>query len=186
VKRLQGCEVSFVSSLAQIPIGRQALTYEPRRRQRQRGNKQAQAGLKEFYLVLGWHANSPVRVRRLTNLLGSGLAQVDQTLCWPGKYVSATIQPSIRALTYIRAAFGAHYVQPMKRPLLALVVLVILCGGCSTNYYTYSGSGIYEGTGDASKKVNGIDIWLVGTPHESSGSLDTSPIAGPVEELPWQ
>jgi hypothetical protein len=52
----------------------------------------------------------------------------------------------------------------MKRPLFALVVLAVLCGGCSTNYYTYSGSGVYEGKGGASKNVNGVDIWLVGTP----------------------
>jgi hypothetical protein len=43
-----------------------------------------------------------------------------------------------------------------------------LCGGCSTNYYTYSGSGIYEGKGGASKNVNGVDIWLVGTPPQKS------------------
>ena len=48
--------------------------------------------------------------------------------------------------------------------LFALVILTGLCGGCSTNYYTYSGSGIYEGKGGASKNVNGVDIWLVGTP----------------------
>jgi hypothetical protein len=52
----------------------------------------------------------------------------------------------------------------MKKPPLAVAILVILCGGCSTNYYTYSGSGIYEGRGGASKNVNGVDIWLVGTP----------------------
>src|SRR5580704_16847307 len=28
----------------------------------------------------------------------------------------------------------------------------------------HSGSGIYEGSGGASKNINGIDIWLVGTP----------------------
>jgi hypothetical protein len=39
-----------------------------------------------------------------------------------------------------------------------------LVAGCSTNYYTYSGSGIYEGKGGASKNVDGVDIWLVGTP----------------------
>jgi hypothetical protein len=39
-----------------------------------------------------------------------------------------------------------------------------LCGGRSTNYYTYSGSGIYEGKGEASKNIKRIDIWLVGTP----------------------
>jgi hypothetical protein len=52
----------------------------------------------------------------------------------------------------------------MKKPPLAVAILAILCGGCSTNYYTYSGSGIYEGRGGASKNVNGVDIWLVGTP----------------------
>jgi hypothetical protein len=52
----------------------------------------------------------------------------------------------------------------MKKPPLAVAIFAILCGGCSTNYYTYSGSGIYEGRGGASKNVNGVDIWLVGTP----------------------
>jgi hypothetical protein len=52
----------------------------------------------------------------------------------------------------------------MKRRLLALVILTSLCGCISTNYYTYSGSGIYEGKGGASKNINGVDIWLVGTP----------------------
>src|SRR5258708_30668568 len=53
-----------------------------------------------------------------------------------------------------------------KRRLLASLFLglTFLGGGCSTNYYTYSGSGIYEGRGGASKNINGIDIWLVGTP----------------------
>src|SRR5260221_4472945 len=53
-----------------------------------------------------------------------------------------------------------------KRRLLAslFLVLTFLGGGCSTNYYTYSGSGIYEGRGGASNNVNGVDIWLVGTP----------------------
>ena len=46
-----------------------------------------------------------------------------------------------------------------KRRLLAslFLVLTFLGGGCS-------GSGIYEGRGGASKNVNGVDIWLVGTP----------------------
>jgi hypothetical protein len=30
--------------------------------------------------------------------------------------------------------------------------------------FTYSGLGIYEGRGGASKNINGVDIWLVGTP----------------------
>src|SRR5258707_5601703 len=53
-----------------------------------------------------------------------------------------------------------------KKPLLASLFLLLnfLGGGCSTNSYPYSGSGIYEGRGGASKNVNGVDIWLVGTP----------------------
>jgi hypothetical protein len=64
---------------------------------------------------------------------------------------------------YPEKRFGTHYLRPMKRPLLALAILTTLCGCISTNYYTYPGSGIYEGKGGASKNVNG-DIWLVGTP----------------------
>jgi hypothetical protein len=51
-----------------------------------------------------------------------------------------------------------------RRLLLAVAILTILCGGCSTNYYTYSGSGIYQGTGGAAKNIDGVDIWLTGTP----------------------
>src|SRR5260221_1032854 len=52
----------------------------------------------------------------------------------------------------------------MKRWLVAFVLLPILYSGCSTNYYTYSGSGIYQGRGGASKNCDGVDIWLVGAP----------------------
>ena len=51
-----------------------------------------------------------------------------------------------------------------KLRLVTLGVLLVSCAGYVTNYYTYSGSGIYEGRGGASKNINGIDIWLVGTP----------------------
>src|SRR5258708_1657764 len=52
----------------------------------------------------------------------------------------------------------------MKRWFFALAFLPILVAGCSTNYYTYSGSGIYQGRGGAAKNIDGVDIWLVGTP----------------------
>jgi hypothetical protein len=51
-----------------------------------------------------------------------------------------------------------------KLRLVTLGVLFVSCAGCVTNYYTYSGSGIYQGRGGASKNINGIDVWLVGTP----------------------
>jgi len=72
---------------------------------------------------------------------------------------------------------------PMKRPLLALAILTSLCGCISTNYYTYSGSGIYEGKGGASKNVNGVDIWLVGTPlrkFKIIGYITDSRPGGPI------
>ena len=70
-----------------------------------------------------------------------------------------------------------------KRWLLALVILTSLCGGCSTNYYTYSGPGIHEGKGGASKNINGVDIWLVGTPSRKFriiGYITDSRPRGPI------
>jgi hypothetical protein len=42
--------------------------------------------------------------------------------------------------------------------------VAILFDGCSTDYYTYTGTDVYQGHGGAAKNVNGIDIWLTGTP----------------------
>jgi hypothetical protein len=45
-----------------------------------------------------------------------------------------------------------------------LLCLTILFAACATDYYTYSGSQIYQGQGGASKRINGVDLWIVGTP----------------------
>src|SRR5260221_12506093 len=71
----------------------------------------------------------------------------------------------------------------MKRWLVAFVLLPILYSGCSTNYYTYSGSGIYQGRGGASKNVDGVDIWLDGTPPRKFkiiGYISDSRPGGPI------
>ena len=51
-----------------------------------------------------------------------------------------------------------------KIAYLGLTILAVFFTACSTDYYTYSGSAVYEGKGGASKNINGVDIWLVGTP----------------------
>jgi hypothetical protein len=54
---------------------------------------------------------------------------------------------------------------------ICLVALTVLFAACTTDYYTYSGSQIYQGQGGASKRINSIDLWIVGTPRESITSL---------------
>jgi hypothetical protein len=73
----------------------------------------------------------------------------------------------------------------MKAQLLALAIITVLFGGCSTNYYTYSGSGIYEGKGGASKSINGSRFGWSARPRESSGLSDTSLIVGQEARSRW-
>jgi hypothetical protein len=75
--------------------------------------------------------------------------------------------------------------QPLKRSalVLTLALSIALCAGCSTTYYAYSGSGIYQGQGGASKRVNGIDLWVVGTPPRKFrivGYITDSRPGGPI------
>ena len=48
-------------------------------------------------------------------------------------------------------------------PIFAFVILLSL-SACSTKFYSYSGAKVITGTGGASKKVDGIDLWIEGTP----------------------
>jgi hypothetical protein len=52
----------------------------------------------------------------------------------------------------------------MKYIKLILFGATLALSACSTTYYTYSGSPVYTGKGGASKNVNGIDFWVLGTP----------------------
>ena len=44
------------------------------------------------------------------------------------------------------------------------LALAIALSSCATTYYGYSGSGVLIGTGGASTNINGVDLWVVGTP----------------------
>jgi len=52
----------------------------------------------------------------------------------------------------------------MKYIKLILLGAILALSGCSITYYTYSGSPVYTGQGGASKNVNGVDFWVMGTP----------------------
>jgi hypothetical protein len=52
----------------------------------------------------------------------------------------------------------------MKHIRSMLLAATLALAACSTTYYTYSGSPVYTGQGGASKNVNGIDFWVIGTP----------------------
>jgi hypothetical protein len=52
----------------------------------------------------------------------------------------------------------------MKHVKFILLGATLALSACSTTYYTYSGSPVYTGQGGASKNVNGIDFWVIGTP----------------------
>jgi hypothetical protein len=52
----------------------------------------------------------------------------------------------------------------MKIHIALLAAILVICAGCSTTYYQYSGAKPIMGTGGASKTVDGIDLWIEGTP----------------------
>ena len=58
-----------------------------------------------------------------------------------------------------------HSIYAMKHTAKLFVFFcAILLTSCSTKYYSYSGDSVIFGSGGASKKVDGIDIWIDGTP----------------------
>jgi hypothetical protein len=66
---------------------------------------------------------------------------------------------------------------------ICLAALTVLFSACATDYYTYSGSQIYQGQGGASKRINGVDLWIVGTPlrkYYIIGYITDSRPGGPI------
>jgi hypothetical protein len=62
-------------------------------------------------------------------------------------------------------ACGSEDLLKLKRLFsLSLLTLTFTLAACSTTYYGYSGSGVLVGKGGASTNVNGIDLWIVGSP----------------------
>ncbi len=85
-------------------------------------------------------------------------------------------------------ANSSHMFQKMKNTLKALCLSgVIFLTSCSTKYYEYSGDAVILGNGGASKKVDGIDIWLDGTPPRKFQIIgfieDSRPGRGPAMAL---
>jgi hypothetical protein len=52
----------------------------------------------------------------------------------------------------------------MKYIRLIVLGATLALSACATDYYSYSGSPVYIGQGGASKNINGIDFWVIGTP----------------------
>jgi hypothetical protein len=52
----------------------------------------------------------------------------------------------------------------MKISQIILIATVAILTGCSTNYFDYSGSKPIIGRGGASTTLNGVDLWIEGTP----------------------
>ena len=51
------------------------------------------------------------------------------------------------------------------KALIALLSTALLLAGCSwTDYYPYHGGGPLIGQGGAAKRIEGVDIWLTGSP----------------------
>jgi hypothetical protein len=68
--------------------------------------------------------------------------------------------------------------------LICLAAIATIFAGCAeTDYYAYYGSGIYVGTGGASKSVNGIDLWVTGSPPRKFriiGYITDTRLGGPI------
>jgi hypothetical protein len=60
---------------------------------------------------------------------------------------------------------------------------MLALAGFATEYYSYSGSPVIQGRGGASKRVGGVDLWIMGTPpckFRVIGYLTDSRPAGPI------
>jgi hypothetical protein len=63
-----------------------------------------------------------------------------------------------------------------------IAALALLMSGCVTEYYAYQGGGPMIGQGVASKRIDGIDIWVIGAPprrFQIIGYIEDSRPGGP-------
>src|SRR5258708_26323267 len=73
-----------------------------------------------------------------------------------------------------------------KRPLLALAILTILCGGCSTNYYPIQGPEFTKAEVAPLRMLMGSTFGWWARPPRKFRIIGTSPTVGPVEQSRWQ
>lgn len=67
--------------------------------------------------------------------------------------------------------------------IISLLIGIAFLTGCSTSYYSYSGSPVLIGRGGASKNINGIDLWIVGSPprkYQVVGYIEDTRLGGPI------
>ena len=67
---------------------------------------------------------------------------------------------------------------------IAIVLAIIGLSACAdTEVYNYSGSQIYQGTGGASRNVDGVELWVNGTPprrYRIIGYITDQRLGGPL------
>jgi hypothetical protein len=71
----------------------------------------------------------------------------------------------------------------MKKTLLIAIAAAVTLSSCATSYYTYSGSGVLVGQGGASTMVNGVELWITGSPprkFQIIGYIEDTRPGGPI------
>jgi hypothetical protein len=78
----------------------------------------------------------------------------------------------------------AYAIQGYRNAAISIAALVaVALSSCATNYYTYSGSGMMIGQGGASTMVNGVELWVTGTPprkYQIIGYIEDTRPGGPI------
>jgi hypothetical protein len=93
--------------------------------------------------------------------------------------------PSFKLKAFHVRANAVEYESGNMKTSCALLILAaaFLASCADTEYFAYSGSGIYVGTGGASKTVNGIDLWVTGSPprkYRIIGYITDTRLGGPL------
>jgi hypothetical protein len=72
----------------------------------------------------------------------------------------------------------------MKKHLkFGLLGITLILSACATDYYTYQGAPVMTGKGGASKNVDGVDLWITGSPprrFQIIGYITDSRPGGPI------
>jgi hypothetical protein len=71
----------------------------------------------------------------------------------------------------------------MKHLKFALLGVTLILSACATDYYTYQGAPVVTGNGGAAKNVNGVDLWITGSPprrFQIIGYITDSRSGGPI------
>jgi hypothetical protein len=70
-----------------------------------------------------------------------------------------------------------------KHLKFAFLGITFILSACATDYYTYQGAPIMTGKGGAAKNVDGVDLWIMGSPprrFQIIGYITDSRPGGPI------